>query len=146
MLKENLDPSDNFVNLVKANHELTPYGLSKIEWRNDLLHLVKHHPKKRTLPQIARKLDKELETKSSELELAIDCDKNPLTNKVLKETKLYLSKIRQDRFKIKNLVDCFPSYKRAVDQSACSHCVSHTKRQDGRSSRFRYCLIMFIYR
>ncbi|MBL0686801.1 MAG: hypothetical protein JJV94_03125 [Sulfurospirillum sp.] len=134
VLKRDLDPSENLVNLVKVNHELTPYGLGDIECRYYLLHLVKHDPKKLTLPQIARKLVKELETKSSDVELAMDRDKNPLMTKGLKEAKLYLSKIRQNRFKIKNLVDCFPSYKQAREQSASSDSTTDTKRQERRSS------------
>ncbi len=72
VLKRELDQSDYLVNIVKMRHKLSPYGLSDIEWRYYLLHLVKLNPKKSTLPQIARKLVKELETKSSEVELIID--------------------------------------------------------------------------
>ncbi len=137
VLKRELDPSDYIVNIVKVRHELSPYGLSDIEWRYYLLHLVKHDPKKSTLPQIARDLVKELETKTSEIELIIDREKNPLSTKAMKEAKLYLTKIKQDRFKIKFLVDCFPAYtaKRQREKSVSSDSATYTKRHNRRASR-----------
>ncbi len=45
ILKRDLDPSENLVNIVRATHELTPYGLSEIKWRYYLLYLVKQYPK-----------------------------------------------------------------------------------------------------
>ncbi len=53
---------------------------------------------------------KELEPKISEIELTIDREKEPLSAKATKHAKLYLNKIKQDRLKIKFLVDCFLAY------------------------------------
>ncbi len=59
---------------------------------------------------------------------------NEKVTKGLKDTKLYLSKIRQDQFKIKNLVDYFLSFKRPRDQSTSSDSATDTKLQDIRAS------------
>ncbi len=64
VLKRELDPFRYLVDMVKVRHELTPYSLSYKEWRCYLLHLVNTDRKNATLPQIARKLVKELEPKS----------------------------------------------------------------------------------
>ncbi len=71
---------------------------------------------------------KELETKISKVELIIDCEKDPLSTKAIKEVKLYLTKIRQDRFKITFLVDCFLAYsaKQPRDKSASSDYATDT--------------------
>ncbi len=52
----------------------------------------------------------------------MDPEKEPLLAKVMKHTRLYLTKIKQDMYKIKFLVDCFPAYtaKRPRDKSASS--------------------------
>ncbi len=112
------------------SHKLSPYGLSDKEWRAYLLYLVDKDHKKSTLAQVARKLVKELEPKISEMELIIDHEKEPLSAKAMKHVKLYLTKIKQDRFKIKFLVDCFPAYsaKQARDKSASSDSGSDIKR------------------
>lgn len=93
VLKMDLNPSDYLVNNVKVRHKLSPYGLSDQEWRCYLLHLVNQDPKKLTLPQVARKLVKELEMKTSDVELTIDYEKDPLSTKAMKEAKLYLAKL-----------------------------------------------------
>ncbi len=69
------------------------------------------------------------------MELALDREKKPLSAKALKGAKVYLAKIRQDRLKIKNLFDCFPSNKWPRDKSASTDSSTETKRQDRRSSR-----------
>ncbi len=51
----------------------------------------------------------ELEPKITEVELIRDREKNPLEPQALKALKLYLQQIKQDRYKIKYLVDCFPA-------------------------------------
>ncbi len=81
---------------------------------------------------MARKLIKEPETKTSKLEWALENEKNPLG---LKEAKVYLSKIRHDRFKIKNLVNCFKSNKQPRDKSASSDTVTVSKHLDRRASQ-----------
>ncbi len=93
-------------------------------------------PKRSTLVQVSRKLVKELEPKISEMELIIDCEKQPLSAKAMKHAKLYFTKIKQDRFKIKFFVDCFPAYsaKWAKDKSVSSDSGSDIKCQDQRSS------------
>ncbi len=48
----------------------------------------------------------------------------------LKEANVYLAKIMQDLFKIKNLVDWFPSNKQPRDKSASSDSATDTKYQD----------------
>ncbi len=107
-------------------HELSPYGLSDKEWRAYLLYLVKKDDKKTTLAQISRKLVKEL---------TVDLEKEPLSAKAMKHAKLYLTKIKQDRFNIKFLLECFPAYtnKRSRDKTASSDNGSDIKRQDRRS-------------
>ncbi len=58
-----------------------------------------------------------------------------LSDKRLKEAKVYLVKIKVDWFKIKGCVDGIPSNKRPMDKSASSHYATDTKRQDRRASR-----------
>ncbi len=55
----------------------------------------------------------------------------------LKALRLYLKLIKQDRYKIKNLVECFPPgpAKRKHDQSASSDLEADVKRQNRRASR-----------
>ncbi len=60
-----------------------------------------------TLAQVARRLVMELELKITEVELIRDRDKNPLEPQAIKVLKLYLQQIKQERYKIKYLVDCF---------------------------------------
>ncbi len=50
----------------------------------------------------------EIEPKITEVELIRDHEKNPLEPQALKECKLYLNLIKTDRYRIKNLVECFP--------------------------------------
>ncbi len=84
---------------------------------------------------MARKLIKELETKTSKLELALENEKNPLLALGLKEAMVYLAKIRQDRFKIKNLGNCFTSNKHPGNKSASSDTVTVSKHLDRRASQ-----------
>ncbi len=132
---DELDPSGYLVDMVKVRQELSPYGLSDKEWRCYLLHLVNTDRKNATLPQIAMKLVKELEPKISEEELIRDREKNPLEPKAMKGAKLYLSLIKQDRYKNKFLVDCFlaNSAKRQQAKSASSDSGNDTKRQNQRA-------------
>ncbi len=58
-----------------------------------------------TLAQVARRLVIELELKITEVRLIRDREKNPLETQALKALKLYLQLIKQDRYKIKFLVD-----------------------------------------
>ncbi len=78
---------------------------------------------------------KELEPKISKMELNVDREKEPLSAKAMKHAKLYLTKIKQDRFKIKFLVDCFPAYtnKWSRDKSASPDNGTDIKRQGRRS-------------
>ncbi len=71
----------------------------------------------------------ELEPNITEVELIRDHEKNTLEPQALKALKLYLKLIKQDRYNIKNLVDCFPSgaAKRKHDQSASSDSESENK-------------------
>ncbi len=84
--------------------------------------------------QVTRRLVKELKTKIFEVEIMMNHEKSPLSVLGLKEAKVYLAKIRVDQFKIKVLVNCFPSNKQPRDKSASSDSVTDTKRQDGRAS------------
>ncbi len=77
VLKRELHPSGYLVDMVKVRHELSPYSLSDKEWRCYLLHLVNTDRKNATLPQIARKLVKELEPNIPKVELIRDRAKNP---------------------------------------------------------------------
>ncbi len=108
ILDRELDPSGILIDEVKVKHELKPYGLNEKEWRCYLIHLKNAGHKNATLAQVARKLVMELEPKISEVELIRDHEKNPLEPHTLKECKLYLNLIRTDRYRIKNLVECFP--------------------------------------
>ncbi len=138
ILQRDLDPTSGYlVDIVKVRHELSPYGLSDREWRCYLLYLVNQDPKKLILPQLASRLVKELETKISEVELTIDLEKDPLSIKMMKEAKLYFVKMKQERFKIKFLVDCFPVYSAKLprEKSGSSDSDSGTKHQDRRASR-----------
>ncbi len=100
VLKRELYPSGYLVDMVKVRHELSPNGQCDKEWRCYVLHLVNTDRKNATLPQIDRKLVKELEPKISDVELIRGHEKNPLEPKAMKETKLYLSLIKQDRYRI----------------------------------------------
>ncbi len=64
------------------------------------------------------------------LKWTIDREKEPLSAKAMKHAKLYLTKIKQNRFKNKFLVNCFPAYfaKCARDKSASSDSGSDIKR------------------
>ncbi len=134
VLQRDLDPSGYVVDIVKVRHKLSLYVLSDREWRCYLLYLVNQDPKKLNLPQLARRLVKELEI--FEVELIIDHEKDPLSIKAMKEAKLYLVKIKQDRFKIKFLVDCFPAYsaKWPREKSGSSDSDTDNKHQDRRAS------------
>ncbi len=83
-----------------------------------------------TLAQVARKLVMELGSKIAEVELIRDREKNPLEPTAIKEVKLYLNHIKTDRYRIKYLVDCFPSNtaKQQPDKSASSDSGSNIKR------------------
>ncbi len=95
------------------------------------------HYKNATLAQISRKLVMELEPKITEVELIRDCEKKPLEPQALKECKLYLSLIKADRHKIKNLVNCFPPYlaKRQHEKPGTSDSETDNKHQNRRASR-----------
>ncbi len=96
------------MDMVKIRHELKPYGLTENEWRCYLVYLKNQEHKEVTLAQTARKLVMELEPKITEVELIRDREKNPLEPRALKAPRLYLKRIKQDRYKIKNLVECLP--------------------------------------
>ncbi len=74
------------------------------EWRCYLIYLKNAELKEITLAQMARKLVMELEPKITEVDLISDREKNPLESQALKALRLYLKLIKQDRYKIKNLV------------------------------------------
>ncbi len=112
---------------MKVTHELKPYDLSEIEWRYYIIHLA-NLDKKLTLAM-------ELETKISEVELTMQRDKKPLTDLGLKDAIVYLAKIRQDQFKIKNLVDCYLTNMHPRDKSASLESATSTKCQDRRASQ-----------
>ncbi len=137
ILKRDLDPLDYLIDIVKLRHKLSPYGLSNQVWRAYLLYLANTDPKKSTLPQVARKLVNELKCKITKVELILDRKKDPLSAKVMKEAKLYLSRSKQDWFKIKFLVDCFPVYsdKWVRDKSVSSDSATESKGEDRRASR-----------
>ncbi len=84
-----------------------------------------------------RKLVMELELKIIEVELIRDREKNPLESQALKALKLYLKHIKQDRYKIKNLVECFPpnTAKRKHERFASSDSGTDNKCQNRRASR-----------
>ncbi len=121
VLDRDLDPDHNLENEAKVVHELSPYGLSEIKWRCYILHLVNQHQSS-TLTMMARRLVKGLETKISEVELTLKCTKKPISDLDKKEAKLYLAKIREDRFKIKNLVNCFPTKRLRDKVFIIRHC------------------------
>ncbi len=79
----------------------------------------------------------ELELKITEVELIRDSEKNLLESQALKALRLYLKLIKQDRYKIKNLVECFPPgpAKKKHDQSVSSDSEADNKRQNRRASR-----------
>ncbi len=89
------------------------------------------------MAQTARKLVMELEPKITKVELIRDREKNPLEPLALKALRLYLKHIKQDRYKIKNLVECFPpsTAKRKHEWSASSDLGTDNKRQNQRASR-----------
>ncbi len=74
------------------------------------------------MAQTARKLVMDLKPKITEVELIWDREKNPLEQQALKALRLYLKLIKQDRYKIKNLVKCFlpSSAKRKHERSVSS--------------------------
>ncbi len=51
----------------------------------------------------------ELEPKITEVRLIRDHEKKPFESQALKACNLYLKHIKMDRYRIKYLVDCFPS-------------------------------------
>ncbi len=122
---------------VKIRHELKPYGLTENEWRCYLTYLKNQERKEVTLAQTARKLVVELEPKIMEVKLIRDREKNHLDQQDLKALRLYLNLIKQDRYKIKNLVECFPprSARRKHERSVSSDSVIEGKRQNRRASR-----------
>ncbi len=132
-----LDPSGLLMDTIKIRHEVKPYGLKENEWRCYLIYLKNEEHKEITLSQMARKLIMELELKITEVELIRDCEKNPLKSRALKALMPYLKLIKQDRYKIKNLVECFPPgpEKRKHDQSVSSDSEADVKRQNRRASR-----------
>ncbi len=72
----------------------------------------------------------ELEPKISEVELIRDHEKQPLEPQALKACNLYFKHIKTDRYRIKYLVDCFPSNpaKRQKEKSASSDSETDTQR------------------
>ncbi len=125
------------VDEVRVIHELKPYGLNENEWRVYLLHLTSSSSyKNTTLAQVSKKLVMELEPTITEVELIRDREQKPLEPQALKECKLYLSLIKADRHKIKNLVNCFPPNpaKRQREKSGTSDSETDTKRQNRRAS------------
>ncbi len=79
----------------------------------------------------------ELKPKITEVELIRDREKNSLEPRALKALRFYLKLIKQDRYKIKNLVECFPpsTAKRKYERSASSDSGTDNKRQNRRASR-----------
>ncbi len=120
------------MDMIKIRHEIKPYGLTENEWICYLIYLKNAERKEITLVQIARKLVMELEPKITEVELIRDREKNPLESQALKALRLYLKLINQDRYKIKNFVECFPPgpAKRKHDQSMFSDSESDVKHQN----------------
>ncbi len=98
-----------------------------------ILHLV-NQDKNATLTTMSKRLVKGLEIKISEVELTLKHVKKPISDLGKEEVKVYLAKIREDRYKINNLVDCFPAPKRPRDKSSSSDDAPDTKRQDRHSS------------
>ncbi len=84
-----------------------------------------------TLPLLSTTLVKELETKISEAELTTHREKDPLSTKEIKVG------MKQDRYKIKFLIECFPAYsaKRPTEKSGSLDSDTGTKCQDRRASR-----------
>ncbi len=121
----------------KVRHKLKPYRLTENEWRCYLIYLKNEERKEITLSQMARKLVMELEPKITEVELIHDREKKPLEPQPLKALRLYLKLIKQDRYKIKNLVECFPPCpaKRKHDPSLSSDSEADVKHQNQRASR-----------
>ncbi len=136
ILARELDPSYLLMDTVKIRHELKPYSLTDNEWRCYLIYLNNQECKEVTLAQMARKLVMDLEQKITEVELIRDREKNPLEQQALKALRLYLKLIKQDRYKIKNLFECFPpsSAKRKHERSVSSDSVIDCKRQNRRAS------------
>ncbi len=132
ILDMDIDPSGVLIDVVNVRHKLTPYGLSDREWRCYLLYLINRGKKYATLAEVARKLVMELEPKNAKVELIRDHDKNNLEPTAMKEAKLYLNHIKMDRYRIKYIVDCFPSnmVKRQHDKSASLDSGSDVKRQN----------------
>ncbi len=66
-----------------------------------------------------------------------DREKNPLEPQDLKALKLCLQQIKQDRYNIKYLVDCFSATtaKRQCEQSGSSDSEADPKHQNQRASR-----------
>ncbi len=62
VLVQDVDPDHNLVNEVKVIHEISPYGLSDIEWRCYILYLV-NQDQGATLTTMSRRLVKCLEAK-----------------------------------------------------------------------------------
>ncbi len=120
------------VDEVRVRHELKPYGLNENEWRVYLLHLTSSY-KNATLAQLVM----ELEPKITEVELIRYHEKKHLEPQVWNECKLYLSLIKVERHKIKNLVNCFPPNptKRQHEKSCTSDSETDTKHQNQRASR-----------
>ncbi len=127
-LNRELDLSGVLVDEVMVRHELKPYGLNDKEWGCFLIYL--------TLAQVARKLVMEFDPKITEVELIREHEKNLLEPKALKACNLYLKHIKMDRFRIKYLVDCFPSNpaKRQREKSASSDLETDSKCQNRRAS------------
>ncbi len=74
----------------------------------------------------------ELKPKTTEVKLIRNREKKPLEPQPLKALRLYLKLIKHDRYKIKNLVECFlpgPA-KRKHDPSASSDSEADIKRQN----------------
>ncbi len=97
-----------------------------------LIYLKNEERKQITLSHMARKLVMKLEPKIAEVKLICDREKNPLESRALKVLRLYLKLIKQDRYKIKNLVECFPPgpAKRKHDQYVSSDSEADVKRQN----------------
>ncbi len=132
-----LDPYGLLMDTIKIRHELKPYCLMENEWRCYLIYLKNEESKEITLSQMDRKLVMELEPKITEVELIHDCEKNPLESRALKALRLYLKLIKQNRYKIKNHVECFPPgpAKQKHYQSVSSDSEADVKCQNRRASR-----------
>ncbi len=78
ILAKSLDPSRLLTSMIGKIHDLKPYGLNEGDWRIFLTYLKNQDQRWATLPQVAKQLVVELETKITEAELIRDLVTDPL--------------------------------------------------------------------